>query len=122
MQWNRKSVMRAVTVFKKFLLPFILWIDVMNYLGITYLSRTKSFIVQDELDLVNFLKADIRVISTLKIPAHTGWPVKLDTTLESNQEPMPFGIQADLTIASRENLCLFSEPAWWAQTIKDTSW
>jgi hypothetical protein len=24
MQWNRKSVMRAVTVFKKFLLPFIL--------------------------------------------------------------------------------------------------
>jgi hypothetical protein len=54
------------------------------------------------MDPINFQKADLRVITTLKIPAHSGLPVRLGTTIGKNQKPMPHGIQVVLTIASIE--------------------
>jgi hypothetical protein len=47
MQWNGKSVMQTLTLFKNLSSPFILGIDAIDNLGITYLSRTKSFIFQE---------------------------------------------------------------------------
>jgi hypothetical protein len=50
MQWNGKSVMQTVIVFKNLSSPLILCIDAVDNLGITYLSRTKSLIFQENMD------------------------------------------------------------------------
>ena len=42
MEWNGKTVMQAVTVFKNLSSPLILGVDAIDNLGITYLSRTKA--------------------------------------------------------------------------------
>jgi hypothetical protein len=42
MEWNGKTVMQPVTVFKNMLSPFILGNDAIDILGIAYLPRTKS--------------------------------------------------------------------------------
>jgi hypothetical protein len=57
--------------------PLILRIDAINNLGITYLSRTKSFIFREELDPENFQKADLSY-QCPKISASTGIPVRLE--------------------------------------------
>ncbi len=61
-----------MTVFINLSTTLILGIDAINNLGITYLSRTKSFWFQE---------AHQRVVSALKIPTHTRVPVTLGTTL-----------------------------------------
>jgi hypothetical protein len=68
---------QPVTVFKNLSSPLILGVDAIDNLGITYLLRTKSFTFQEALNPEKFQKADLRVISSLKIPAHTGVPVRL---------------------------------------------
>ena len=75
MEWNGKTVMQPVTVFKNLSSSLIFGIDVIDNLGIAYLSRTKSFIFQEALNLAKFQKADLKVLFTLKITAHTGIPV-----------------------------------------------
>ena len=75
MEWNGKAVMQPVTVFKNLSSPSILVIDAIDNLGMTYLSRTKCFKFQEELNPEKFQKADLKVIVTIKIPAHTGIPV-----------------------------------------------
>jgi hypothetical protein len=69
--WNRKTEMHPVTVFKNLSSLLILGLDAIDNLGITYQSRTKKIMFQEELYPEKFQKADIRVICTLKIPAHT---------------------------------------------------
>jgi hypothetical protein len=81
MQRNGKLVMQTVTVFKNLPSPLILDTDAIDNLGITYLSRTKSLIFQDNLTPKDFQKANLKIIGTLKIPAHTDPPVRLGTTL-----------------------------------------
>jgi hypothetical protein len=77
-------MMQQVTVFKNLSLPLILGIDAIENSGITYLSRTKSFMFQEELHTEKFQKADLRVICTLKIPANSSligrnnWPCQAD--------------------------------------------
>ena len=80
MEWEGKSIMQPVTVFKNLSSPLILGIDAIDNLGITYLSTKKSFVFQKELNLENFQKADLQVISTLKIPAHTAIPVSVSNS------------------------------------------
>jgi hypothetical protein len=47
---EEKMVLQPVTELKNLSSPLILGIDANDNLGITYLSRTKSFTLQDELD------------------------------------------------------------------------
>jgi hypothetical protein len=70
-EWNDKTVMQPVTGFKNLSSQLILGIDAIDNLGITYLSRTKSFLFQEDQHHEKFQKADLRVISALKIQAHT---------------------------------------------------
>jgi hypothetical protein len=58
-------------------LPLILGIDAKDNLGITYLSRTKSFMFQEEIHPEKFPK----VICTPKIPTHTEIHIPLGTTI-----------------------------------------
>jgi hypothetical protein len=58
MEWNGKTVMQPVTVFKNLSSPFILGMDAIDNLGITYLSRTLRLMFQNELNPKNFQKAD----------------------------------------------------------------
>jgi hypothetical protein len=58
------------------------------------MSRTKSFRFQEELNYEKLQKADLRVIATLKIPAHTGFPIQLGTTIGRSQSPIPIGLKA----------------------------
>ena len=46
LEWNGKKVMQQVHVFRNLSRPLILGIDGIDNLGITYLSRTKSFVFQ----------------------------------------------------------------------------
>ncbi len=48
MEWNKKTVMQQVRVFKNLSSPLILGIDTIDNLGITYLPRTKSFEFHEE--------------------------------------------------------------------------
>jgi hypothetical protein len=73
-------------------------------------EKTPVFpIIQEAMNPDKFQKADLRVISTLKIPAHTGVPVRLGTTIGNSQNPMPGGITAVTTIASMDFPCLFAQ-------------
>ena len=110
MEWNGKTVMQPITVFKNLSSPLIFGIDAIDNLGITYLSRTKQFKFQEELNPEKFQKADLRIIATLKIPAHTGIPVRLGTTIGARQSPMPSGVKAVSTIASLDFPCLCAKP------------
>jgi hypothetical protein len=64
-------------VFRNLSTQLILSSDGIDNLGIAYLSRTKSFIVKHN---EQFQKADLRTISQITTPAHTGVPVKLGTS------------------------------------------
>jgi hypothetical protein len=57
-----------------------------------------------------FQKADLRVINTQKIPARTGVPVKLGTTIGNSQDKMSNGDVAVTTISSMDFQCLFAQP------------
>ncbi len=57
--------LQPVTVFKNLSSPLILGIDAIDNLGLTYLSRTKSFRFQEELNTEKFQKADLTVIDKL---------------------------------------------------------
>ena len=85
-------------------------IDAIDNLGITYLSRTKCFKFQEELNPEGSKKADLRVIATLKIPAHAGNPVRLGTTTGARQNHMPSGVKAVSTFASLDFPYLFAQP------------
>ena len=52
-----------------------------------------------------FQKADLRVICTLKIPAH-----KVGNHNRESQSPMPSGLMAVSRIARMDFLCLFPQP------------
>jgi hypothetical protein len=70
MQWTTKTVIKPVKVFKKLTSPFILGIDTIYNLGIKYLSKTKSFMFQENLNPEKFQEAYLRVICAMIIPAH----------------------------------------------------
>jgi hypothetical protein len=91
--------MQTVTVFKNLSSPLIPGIDAIDNLGITYLSRIKSFRYQEELKPETFQKADLRVVNTLKMPPCTVVPVKLGTTINNSQNTMPNGLVAVNTIS-----------------------
>jgi hypothetical protein len=110
MEWNKKMVMQPEAVFKKFSSPLMLVIDTIDILGISYLSRTKSFVFEKAVSLEEFQKADLRFISTLKIPAHAGVPVRLGTTIDNSQNTMSSGLMAVTTTASLDFPCLIAQP------------
>jgi hypothetical protein len=110
MEWRCKAVVETVTVFKNLSLPLIVGIDAIGNFSIIYLFRNKSFIFQEELNPKTFQKADLRVVSTLKIPAHTAILVGMETTIGKNQGAMTSGIQAVSTGASMEFSCQFDQP------------
>jgi hypothetical protein len=93
-RWNGtiKTMMQTVTVFKNLSSPLILGIDATDNLGVTYLSRTKSYMFQENLNPEIFQKTGLRIIGALKIPAHTGVPLRLGMTIGSSQNPMPSGV------------------------------
>ncbi len=97
-------------VFKNLSSPLILGIDAIDNLGKKYFSRTKSFMFQENLNLEKFQKADTRVISALKIPAHTRVQVRLERAIGRSQNPMPCRVTAVTTIDSMNYLCLFAQP------------
>jgi hypothetical protein len=101
-------VMQTATVFKNLLSPLLFGIDAIDNSGITYLSRTKNFIFQENLEPKGFQKADFKIISTLKIPVHTRLLVRLGPTLGRNKESMPGCIKTAFTIASMEFPYLFA--------------
>jgi hypothetical protein len=110
MEWNNKRVMQPVTVFKNLSSPLILGINAIYNLGITYLSSTNSFMLQEDLNPEKFQKAGLRFISALKIPGHTKKnQVRFGTTIVRSQNPMPSGVMAVATIASMEFPCLFAQ-------------
>jgi hypothetical protein len=55
---------------------------------------------EGDLHSEKFQTADLRVFSTLKIPAHTGVPVISGTTMGKSQNQMPSGVMAVSSIAS----------------------
>ena len=71
---------------------FVVTIDPGNWchwqFGNHIFARTKSFKFQEELKSETFHKADLRVVKTLKIPALTGVPVKLGTTIDYSQKSL----------------------------------
>jgi hypothetical protein len=60
MEWNKNTVMQPVTLFKNLSSLLILGIDAIDSLEITYLSITKSFTFQEELNAETLKKADLR--------------------------------------------------------------
>ena len=112
MEWNGKKIMQQVHVFRNLSTPLILGIDGIDNLGITYLSRTKSFVFQEEISHEEqFQKADLRILRQITIPAHTGVPVRLGTTtIGRKDQPMPNGVKAVSTVATLEFPCLFAQP------------
>jgi hypothetical protein len=107
MEWNGKTVIQPVTVFKNLSTPLMLGIDSIDNLGIAYLSRTKSFRFQEELNPEKFQKADH---CHTEDTSHTGIPVRMGTPMGRSQSPMPSGLKAVSTIASLNFLCLFVQP------------
>jgi hypothetical protein len=73
------------------------------------LSRTNSLTFQEELNPEKFQKAYLKAICTLKIPAHTGVPVRLGRTIGHSQNPMPSVLMAVTTISSMNFPCLFAQ-------------
>ncbi len=111
MQWNGKSVMQTVTTCSRichhhwFLVSMQLTIKASHISQGPRVSSSKTIWTRKD-----FQKANFKIFSTLKIPAHTGLPVRLGTTLGNNQEPMPGDVQAVSTIASMEFPYLFAQP------------
>jgi hypothetical protein len=91
---------------------FLLGISTIDNLSITYLSQTKIFIFQEEFNQVNFQRACLRVISTLKIPAFSGLPIKLGTTLGKKQEPMPMVYRQSQQLQVWGLLTYLNNQAW----------
>ena len=54
-------------------------------------------------------KADLQIISTITLPAHSGVPVRLRTTI-SRSKPMPSSMKAVSTVASLDYPSLFAQP------------
>ena len=108
--WSGKKIMQKVTIFKNLSSPLILGIDAINALSITYLGNYKKFVFQEAFNEKSNQHANIRIISSITIPAHTGVPVKLSTTTGRNDRPMPNGIEAVSTVASLDYPSLFAQP------------
>ena len=89
--------------------PLILGYDGIDNLGITHLSRSNKFAFQSDLNPEDFRKADLRIISSISIPAHCGMPVRLGTSIGKDQ-PMPNGLKAVSTVASLDFPSLFALP------------
>jgi dUTPase len=96
-------------MFKNLSSKLILGIYAIDNLGITYLSKTKSFMFQEALNPEKFQKADLRVISTLEIPTTTRVQVRLGKTIGNSQNPMPSGLMAVTNFASMDFPCLFAQ-------------
>ncbi len=73
------------------------------------MSRSNKFGFQEDLDPVEFKKADLQVISTITLPAHSGVPVRLRTSI-SRRKPIPGGMKAVSTVASLDFPSLFAQP------------
>jgi hypothetical protein len=101
-KWNEKKILQQGQVFKNLPIPLILGVDGIDNLGVEYCSRTKSFILQDEVSHdEQFQKADLRIISQITIPAHAGIPVQLGTsTAGRRNQPMPNGLQVVSTLGN----------------------
>jgi hypothetical protein len=109
MEWNGKKILQQVSVFKNLSSPLILGYDAIDNLGIYHMSRSNKFGFQEELDPNEFRKADLQIISTITLPAHSGVPVRLRTSI-SRSTPMPHGIRAVSTVASLDYPSLFAQP------------
>ena len=66
---------------------------------IYHMSRSNKFGFQEDLDPNEFKKADLKIISSIMLPAHSGVPVRLKTSI-SISKPMHSGMKAVSTVAS----------------------
>ena len=109
MEWGGKKVMQQVTVFKNLSSPLILGINGVDNLRLIRKMNNK-FELEEESDPETFKRADLQVISQITIPALTGLPIKVKSSLGKNGEPMPHGIRAVLTVACLDFPELFAQP------------
>ena len=109
MEWGGKKIMQQVTVFKNLSSPLILGINGVDNLGLIRKMGNK-FELEEESDPETFKRADLKVISQITIPALTGLPIKVKTSLGKNGEPMPHGIRAVSTVACLDYPEIFAQP------------
>ena len=109
MEWNGKKILQQVSVFKNLSSPLILGYDAIDNLGIYHMSRSNKFGFQEDLDPNEFKKADLQIISSITLPAHSGVPVRVRTSI-SKSKPMPSGLKAVSTVASLDYPSLFEQP------------
>ena len=99
--------MQKVQVYKNLAQEAILGID---NLGITYLSRTKEFLFQEDIKKKKFERADLNTVKLMHIPAHTTCPIRLASSTGTRHTPMAAGLKCVTTIGNLDFPMLFSQP------------
>ena len=110
LEFQGVKIMQQVQVYSNLQSDAILGIDAIDSLGITYLSRTREFVFQETFKKNQFVKADLRTVNLLKIPANMACPVRLGTSSGRRHTPMAAGLKTVSTIGNLDFPQLFAQP------------
>ena len=110
MEFKGRKIMQKVQVYKNLAQEAILGIDAIDNLGITYLSRTKEFLFQEDIKKEKFERADLNTVKLIHIPAHTTCPIRLASSTGRRHTPMAAGLKCVTTIGTLDFPMLFSQP------------
>ena len=67
MEYKGRKIMQKVQVYKNLAQGAILGIDAIDNLGLTYLSRTKEFLFQEDITKKKFERADLNTVKLMHI-------------------------------------------------------
>ena len=109
-EFNGRKIFQKVQVYENLAQRAILVIDAIDNLGITYLSRSREFLFQEEIKKTRFERADLNTVKLMHIPAQTTCPIWLASSTGRRHFPMTAGLKCVTTIGNLDLPMLFAQP------------
>ena len=109
-EFQGRKITQKVQVYENLAQNTILGRDAIDNLGLTYRSRTREFLFQEDITKNKFERADLNTVRLMHILAHTRCPIRLASSSGKRHTPMAAGLKCVTTIGNLDFPMLFAQP------------